>query len=188
MTILDWVLLVLWLGIALSGFWKGAVRIVFGLGGVVAGLWLAIVAGPAAERAMAGVLGEGWIASALPRVLVALACVAVFVVAGWGLQRTLEALHMGWLNRLAGAVLAGAVGALLLAAFVATAVQWSPSFARWSGDSLLIEPLSRIWSTAAGPYEGTAAADVPATAAASDGTESEDDEPSSEASDGSISR
>ena len=29
MTLIDWVLVIVWAGIALSGFWKGAVRIVF---------------------------------------------------------------------------------------------------------------------------------------------------------------
>ena len=53
MIFLDWVLLVLWLGITLSGFWKGAVRIVFGIGGFVVGLWLALVAGSQAEGVVA---------------------------------------------------------------------------------------------------------------------------------------
>ena len=48
MTPLDWVLVVVWLGLTLGGFWKGAVRIIFGGGGLAAGLWLAVVAGAVA--------------------------------------------------------------------------------------------------------------------------------------------
>ena len=38
MTFLDWVLVVVWAGITLGGFFKGAIRIVFGLGGVALGI------------------------------------------------------------------------------------------------------------------------------------------------------
>ena len=31
MTVVDWVLIVVWLGLTLGGFWKGAVRIIFGI-------------------------------------------------------------------------------------------------------------------------------------------------------------
>ena len=33
MTVVDWVLVVVWLGLTLGGVWKGAVRIIFGGGG-----------------------------------------------------------------------------------------------------------------------------------------------------------
>ena len=45
MTVVDWVLVVVWLGLALGGFWKGAVRLIFGGGGLAAGVWLAVVSG-----------------------------------------------------------------------------------------------------------------------------------------------
>ena len=66
MTVVDWVLIVVWLGLALGGFWKGAVRIIFGGGGLVAGVWLAVVAGADAQAALEGVLGIPWLA-AVPR-------------------------------------------------------------------------------------------------------------------------
>ena len=59
MTVLDWALLVVWLGITLSGFWKGAVRIVFGIGGSIAGLWLALALGGDAAALLAGWLVGG---------------------------------------------------------------------------------------------------------------------------------
>lgn len=33
MTVLDWVLLTVWFGVTLAGFWKGAMRFVLGGGG-----------------------------------------------------------------------------------------------------------------------------------------------------------
>ena len=45
MTVVDWVLIVVWLGLTLGGFWKGAVRMIFGGGGLAVGLWLAVIAG-----------------------------------------------------------------------------------------------------------------------------------------------
>ncbi len=153
MIFLDWVLLVLWLGITLSGFWKGAVRIVFGIGGFVVGLWLALVAGPQAESVVAGVMGDGWIAAALARLLLVLACATLFLVAGWGLQKTLEAMHMGWLNRIVGAVLAGGVGVVLLAVLVGFGARLSPGWEEWSRDSLFVEPLVDVWLAVADPQE-----------------------------------
>ena len=45
MTIVDWVLIIVWLGLTLGGFWKGAVRIIFGGGCRAVGLFLAVIAG-----------------------------------------------------------------------------------------------------------------------------------------------
>lgn len=185
MIFLDWVILILWLGITLSGFWKGAVRIVFGLGGIVVGLWLAVVAGPQAESVLAGVIGDGWIAAALARLLLVLACAILFLVAGWGLQQTLEALHMGWLNRVTGAVLAGAVGVVLLAVFVGFAARLSPGWEEWSHDSVFVEPLAGVWLAVAVPQETATEAGGPESAVDDATSEPADDPPESE---GSISR
>ena len=46
-------------------------------------------------------------------ILPVLLCAGLGLVAGWGFEKTLRALHLGWLNRLAGAGLAGAVAAAL---------------------------------------------------------------------------
>ena len=151
MTVLDWAFLVVWLGIALSGFWKGAVRIVFGLGGLVAGIWLGVMAGADAQAVVDGVLGVGWLSAVLARLLLVLACLTLCLIAGWGIEKTLEALHMGWLNRLAGALLAGVVGVILLAVFVGTAARVSPRWDEWSADSILADKLEGVWELVAGP-------------------------------------
>jgi uncharacterized membrane protein required for colicin V production len=144
MTLLDWALLVVWLGVTLSGFWKGAVRLVFGGGGLVVGVWLAVTAGSDAAAALEPVVGISWIAVVLGRLLPLVACVLVGLVAGWGIERTLEALHLGWLNRLCGAGLAGAAGLLLLSLFLVTAMRLSPTFEEIAARSLLAPWLARM--------------------------------------------
>lgn len=151
MTFLDWAIFLVWLGIALSGFWKGAVRIVFGLGGLVAGVWLAVVAGPEAELALQSMVGVDWLAAGLARLVAVLFCLLLCLVAGWGIEKTVAALHLGWLNRLAGAVLAGAVAVVLLAILVGTAARLSPRWGDWSQGSSLSPRLERVWELVAGP-------------------------------------
>jgi hypothetical protein len=97
MTILDWVLLIVWLGLTLGGFWKGAVRLIFGGGGLVAGLWLAVVAGDDAQAAIEGVMGIPWLSAVLGRLLLVLLCGGLALLAGWGIERTLTAMRLGWL-------------------------------------------------------------------------------------------
>jgi membrane protein required for colicin V production len=143
MTILDWVLLIVWLGLALGGFWKGAVRIIFGGGGFVAGLWLAIVAGNDAQTALEGVIGIPWLSAVLGRLLLVLLCTGLALLAGWGIERTLTAMRLGWLNRLLGAILAGAVAAILLGFVVVVAIQFSPELAALCRESQVAQYL--LW-------------------------------------------
>jgi len=143
MTVLDWVLLTVWLGVTLAGFWKGAMRFVLGGGGVVAGVWLAVVAGSDLAHSLEPLVGEGWVSSLAGVVLPVLLCVGLGLVAGWGFEKTLRALHLGWLNRLAGALLAGLVAAVLLAVLVIFACGVSPAFAEQVAESRLVPFLSR---------------------------------------------
>lgn len=135
MTLLDVLLAVVWLGVTLGGFWKGATRIVFGLGGAVLGVWLAAVAHVEVATHLGRWLTVQWLAAVLGWVLPAVLCLGLALMAGWGMERTLEALHLGWLDRLAGAVLAGVVGAAVLALLLVTAAAASPSVAGWCARS-----------------------------------------------------
>lgn len=157
MTLLDWAILVVWLGVTLGGFWKGAVRLVFGGGGLIVGLWLAIAAGGDAAAALEAVVGVDWLAAVLGRLLLVVGCVLVGLAAGWGIERTLKALHLGWLNRLSGAVLAGVVGALLLSLLMVTAIGLSPTFKDLAAESLLAPRLMEFLGWAAA-QEATAEA------------------------------
>lgn len=148
MSLLDWALILVWLGVTLSGFWKGAVRLVFGGGGLVAGLWLAVAVGGEVAIQLQNLVGWPWVAAVLGRVLPLIVCVLAALAAGWGIERTLKALHLGWLNRLCGAGLAAVVGGVLLALFLTSAVRLSPTWRSWSEHSLLAPRLLELWSVA----------------------------------------
>jgi len=141
MTALDWIVLLVWLGITLGGFWKGAVRIVFGVGGLLVGLWLAVMLGPEAAAWWRGWVGVRWLAAVLGYGGLVAASAAVCLLAAWGVDRTLSALRLGWLNRLAGAAVAGVAAALLLAVAVAAAVRASPVCRELSERSVLVPRL-----------------------------------------------
>ena len=142
MTLVDWVLVVVWTGIALSGFWKGAVRLVFAVGGVVIGLWLAATAGAELSAILAPHVGPGWIAAILGRLAPLVVSLVIAGLAGWGLEHTLQALHLGWLNRLAGLGLAGLLGGVLLAVLVTAASTLSPEWREVARHSLIVPRLA----------------------------------------------
>jgi len=142
MTPLDWVLVVVWFGIALTGFWKGAIQIVFTVGGIAAGVWLAVVLGDGLADTLAVHLGAGWMAEILGRVLPVVASVGLAALAGWGLVRTLEGLRLGWLNRVLGFLLAAAAGGLLLVVLVAGTVHLSPGWSEVVAGSRLVPGLT----------------------------------------------
>jgi membrane protein required for colicin V production len=142
-TVVDWVLLVVWVGLALGGFWKGAVRIIFTGGGLVVGVWLAVVAGDDAQAALEGVMGVPWLSAILGRLLLVVLCAGLALLAGWGIERTLTAMRLGWLNRLLGAVLAAVVAAVLLGMLVVVAIQVSPELATLCRESQVAQYL--LW-------------------------------------------
>jgi len=143
MTVVDWVLIVVWLGLTLGGFWKGAVRMIFGGGGLAIGLWLAVIAGADAQAALEGVINIPWLAAALGRLLLVLLTTGLCLLAGWGIERTLKALHLGWLNRVFGAALVGLVAAFLLGMVVIVAIQFSPELAQLCRESQVAQYL--LW-------------------------------------------
>ncbi len=158
MTILDWVLVVVWTGITLGGFFKGAIRIIFGLGGIALGLWLSVVVAPDLAVGLTGLVDSEWLtlglAYLLPLVVVSLLC----LLAGWGMEKTLEALKLGCLNRVFGAVLAGAAAAAVLAVLLVTAVRLSPELAAIEERSLLLGQVQAAMGLAAEAQEAEAPA------------------------------
>jgi membrane protein required for colicin V production len=153
MSAFDWVLIVLWVGLTLAGFWKGAVRLIFGGGGLVAGVWLAIVAGADAQAALETVVDVAWIAAVGGRLLLVLLCTGLSLLAGWGIERTLTSLKLGWLNRLLGAGLAGLLAAVFLGMVVVVAIQFSPELARLCRESVVAGYLLWISETLLGAVE-----------------------------------
>jgi uncharacterized membrane protein required for colicin V production len=154
MTVLDWVLIVVWVGLSLAGFWKGAVRLIFGGGGLLAGLWLAVIAGDSAEAAVSGVVGAGWIAAVLARVLLVVLCAGLSLLAGWGIEQTMTAMKLGWLNRLFGACLAAVIAGVLLGFLVVVAIQMSPELADLCRESQVAQYLLWLSEQLLGAVEG----------------------------------
>jgi hypothetical protein len=60
------------------------------------------------------------------------------LLAGWGMEKTLEGLKLGCLNRLFGAALAGVAAAAVLAFLLVTAVRLSPEIAEIQRRSILL--------------------------------------------------
>jgi hypothetical protein len=145
MTPLDWVLIVVWLGLTLGGFWKGAVRIIFTGGGLLVGLWLAVIAGADAQAALEEAVAVPWLAAVLARVLLVLVCAGFCLLAGWGVERTLTAFKLGWLNRLIGAALAASIAALVLGLVVIVAIRFSPGLAELCAESVVAQYL--LWAS-----------------------------------------
>lgn len=144
MTALDWILIVLWAGITLGGFWKGAVKIVFGIGGLLVGLWLALVLGPGLVDRLGQSISTPWLVVALGYLVPVVTASLLFGLSGWGIERTLKATGMGCFNRLAGAVLTGAVAAVLLAVLLMTSLGMSPEWADVVRRSLLFPYLADL--------------------------------------------
>jgi uncharacterized membrane protein required for colicin V production len=138
MTILDWVLVVVWAGITMGGFFKGAVKIVFSFGGLVLGLWLSVVVGPELTNVMAGFVSSYWLAVALAYTIPVVIVSGLCLLAGWGMEKSLEGLKLGCVNRLFGAALAGFAAAAVLAVLLVTAVRLSPEIAELQKRSVLL--------------------------------------------------
>jgi uncharacterized membrane protein required for colicin V production len=154
MTVLDWVLVVVWAGITMGGFFKGAIRIVFGLGGLALGIWLAVVVAPDLALALTGRFNSEWLilglAYLIPFAIVSVLC----LLAGWGMEKTLEGLKLGCVNRGLGALLAGSVAAAVLAALLVTAVRLSPEVASMQERSVLLERVRTVLGWVAEIREG----------------------------------
>ncbi len=73
-----------------------------------------------------------------------LAALLLFGLAGWGIDRTLKAMHLSWLNRLLGAGLAALVGAVLLGVLLVLSLGISPEWAEVCRESLLFPYLVEL--------------------------------------------
>ncbi|MGD8440385.1 MAG: CvpA family protein [Holophagae bacterium] len=143
MTILDWVLVVVWTGITLAGFFKGAIRIVFGLGGLALGVWLSVVTGADVAEMIAAHVPQHVVAVGLGYLVPWLVVSVLCAIAGWGMERALDALGLGCVNRVLGAALAGVAAAVVLGLLLLTVVRLSPEIAAVEHRSVLLEWVER---------------------------------------------
>ncbi|HPC81974.1 MAG TPA: CvpA family protein [Thermoanaerobaculaceae bacterium] len=118
---MDIVLVILIAGCALAGLWWGALRLAAALAAAVAavaaGRWVA----PAAAAVVAGGAAPGPGLRVAAIALSALVAAVVVFVAARGLRKALEALRLGWLDRLAGMLAAGGLSAVVLGLLLALA-------------------------------------------------------------------
>jgi membrane protein required for colicin V production len=109
----DWIILAVLAASVIAGLFKGLIRTVFSLAGVIVGF-------VAASRESGGVAAvcENWMrpeaAQVCGFVAVFLGVVIVFALAAWLLRKILEGLSLKWLDRLLGAGIGFVRAALIL--------------------------------------------------------------------------
>ncbi len=101
-------------GCAVLGMIWGAVRMVSLIAAVAAGVLAGRWAGPPAAQ-LAGASAQTGTGRMLAVAAVAVVAAVLVWLAGKGLRRALTALHLGWVDRLAGLVAGGGLAALVLA-------------------------------------------------------------------------
>lgn len=125
---MDIAILLIIVGCALAGVVWGAVKIA----SVAVALTAAIIAGRFAGGPIAQLIAKGPQPDsgehALATIGVGLVAFILVALAGRGLRRALQALHMTWLDRIAGAFVAGGGAAVTIAVLLAFASQggWNP--------------------------------------------------------------
>jgi uncharacterized membrane protein required for colicin V production len=102
-------------GCAVLGMVWGAVRMVSLIAAVAAGVLAGRWAGPSAAQLVAGSSAQSGTGRALAIAAVALLAAVLVWLAGKGVRRALKALHLGWVDRLAGLAAGGGAAALVLA-------------------------------------------------------------------------
>jgi uncharacterized membrane protein required for colicin V production len=118
---MDVVLIIVIVGCGAVGAWWGGVRMASSVVAVIA----AVLAGRWAGPTAASLLGAGAPDEPTRRIvatgLIALIAGGLVLLAGRGLRKGLETLKLGWLDRIAGVVIASAIAAALLAVLLGLA-------------------------------------------------------------------
>jgi uncharacterized membrane protein required for colicin V production len=113
---MDLVVLLVVCGCAILGMITGAVRLAALVAAIVAAVAAGRWAGPAAAQLIGGGAATGGGRMLTIAAVAVLAALLVFLAAK-GLRRGMKALHLGWVDRLAGLVV-GAVGAAVVLALL----------------------------------------------------------------------
>jgi len=115
----DIILVVVVIGCALAGLWWGALRMLSALAATVAALaagrWIA----PAAVSMLDHTATPSPALRVGAIVVSALVAAVIVMVAAGGLRKGLQALRLGWLDRLAGLVVSGSLACLVLSLLLA---------------------------------------------------------------------
>lgn len=125
MTRIDIIVLVILALMLLRGFWIGLVRELASLGAIaLALLGIRIFAGLAGEWLAARSGLTPWVATGIAVVVIGVAVLAVCALVGKFAKRGMEAVGLGGFDRLAGALLGSAEGALVAALLLFVTAFW----------------------------------------------------------------
>ena len=134
---LDIVIIAIVVVSAVACLFQGAIRTVFGIAGILAGIFLA---GRYYEQ-LAILLspdGASWSGIAAYAIILFATLVAVLVV-GWIVARIVHLVMLGWLDKLIGFVLGAGLGAILCAAILIIVSKYSSEAVGFVSQSALAE-------------------------------------------------
>lgn len=121
---LDLVIIVITILLGLLGLWRGAIKAVFGIVGLIGGIALA----GHYYLPLASILSSGeaiW-SSIAAYAIILVATLIVASVIGWFVARLVHIVMLGWVDRLIGFILGAAIGSMLCAAVLAIVSKYSP--------------------------------------------------------------
>jgi membrane protein required for colicin V production len=121
---LDIVIIVVVVLLGLAGLRQGMIRTVFGIAGLIGGIFLA---GRYHDELAALLFPSGAVWSNIAAyAIIAIATLVVAGVIGWLLAKLVNFVALGWLDKLVGSILGVVIGGLLCAAILAIAVKYYP--------------------------------------------------------------
>jgi len=122
---LDIVIIVIAALFGVLGLWKGAIKAVFGIAGLVVGIALA----GHYYQPLANVLssdGASWSGIAAYAIIL-VATLVIAAIAGWFVAKLVHITMLGWVDRLVGFILGVGIGSMLCAAILAILSKYFPS-------------------------------------------------------------
>jgi membrane protein required for colicin V production len=122
--------------LTIIGLWKGVVKQVFGLLGVVAGYLLAIKFYQTCSKFLTSIYPGT--AKVISFMAIFLACILVAHLIGWGVGRLFHISKLGFLNRIGGGLLGFLKGCIVVSVMVMVITAYLP------GDTILFNKSSTI--------------------------------------------
>lgn len=121
---LDIVIIIVTLLLGMLGLWRGAIKAVFGIVGLIGGIALA----GHYYLPLASILspGEAIWSKIAAYAIILVAILIVASVIGWFVARLVHIVMLGWVDRLIGFILGAAIGGMLCAAVLAIVSKYLP--------------------------------------------------------------